>query len=143
MNPAQQTAYFNFIHGEPALSQYAGKVTKRNAGTAPWQNRLDLRFVQQLPAYKKVKVEFALDFINFGAFVARGVFNYIQEINTSTTNGGLTRQFGNATYTSAGLIKPTITTDTAGNIVLPSGSVIQANNGDSRWKIQAGLHLMF
>jgi hypothetical protein len=143
MTPSQQTAYFAFINGEPGLSKYAGKVTPRNAGTAPFQNRLDLRFVQQLPTYRKVKLEFALDFINFGAFIARGVFNYVQEINTSTTNGGLTRQFGNASYTSTGLVKPTITTDAAGNFAPASGSVIQPNNGDSRWKIQAGLHLTF
>jgi hypothetical protein len=143
MTPAQQTAYFATINADKDLPKYAGKIMPRNAGTAPWQNRLDLRFVQDLPAYKRVKLQFHLDFINFGAWVARGFFNYVQEINSSPSNGGQTRALGAATYTAAGLIRPTISTDQANQITLPSSSVILPNNGDSRWKIVAGVHLLF
>jgi hypothetical protein len=143
MTPAQQTAYFNYINHDRALVRYAGSYVPRNAATAPWQNRLDLKFVQELPAYKRCKLQLHLDFINFGSWIARGVFNYIQEINTSTTNGNQVRALGSATYTAAGLIKPVISTDQANQIALGSSYLIQSNNGDSRWKIVGGVHLLF
>jgi len=142
MSQAQQDAYFGYIKSS-GLSRYAGGHAPRNGFTTPWQNRLDLRFVQELPAIGKSKVQFFADFINFGSWISKSLFNYVQEINTSTTNGGQTRVFGNASYTAAGLIKPTATIDANNSIVFPSSSVIQANNGDSRWKITAGVKFIF
>lgn len=147
MTPAQQTAYFAYLNSS-GLSHFAGGHAPRNNFTTPWQNRLDFRFVQDLPAVKKVKLQFFADFINFGTWLSRRYFNYIEELNTSTTNGGQTRTLGSATYTTAGLIKPTAPNlDDNGNISNPtsfsSTSQILPNNSDSRWKITAGIKLMF
>jgi hypothetical protein len=145
MTTAQQNTYFAFISQDKDLVRFAGSYAPRNVDTTSWQNRLDLSFVQEIPAYKKVKLELRLDFLNFGYWLKKSLFNsYIEEINTSTTNGGQTRALGSATYTSTGQIKPTITTDPiTGNIIFGSTSTIVANNGDSRWKIQGSIALKF
>lgn len=142
MNSAQQDAYFAFLKSS-GLSRFAGGYAPRNAFTTAWQNRLDLRFVQELPTYRNVKLEFFADFLNFGSWLSRRLFNYIEEINTSTTNGGQTRALGNASYSATGLVKPTVTLDSSNNIVFASTSTIVPNNGDSRWKVQAGIRLKF
>jgi hypothetical protein len=142
MSQAQRDAYFTYITNS-GLSHYAGGYAPRNAFTTPWQNRLDLRFVQDLPAIRNTKVQFFADFINFGSWFSKSLFNYVEEINTSTSNGGQTRAFGNASYTAAGLIKPTVTIDANNSVVFPSASTIQANNGDSRWKVTAGVKFIF
>jgi hypothetical protein len=142
MTSAQQTAYFAYVNSSD-LSRYAGGHAPRNAFTTPWQNRLDLHFEQELPTYGPVKLDLFLDFMNFGSWLSRRLFNYVEEINTSTTNGGQTRALGSATYTAAGLVKPTVTLDTNNNITFPSTSTILPNNGDSRWKVQGGVRLRF
>jgi hypothetical protein len=142
MTAAQQTAYFAFLDSS-GLSKYAGSYAARNAFFTPWQNRLDLRFVQELPAYKKVKLELFLDFLNFGAWFNKRLFNYVEEINTTTTNSSQLRALGSATYDAAGLVKPTVTLDASGNVVIPSTSQIVVNNSDTRWKIQGGIRMKF
>jgi len=142
MTQAQQDAYFAYLNAS-GLSRFAGGHAPRNYFTTLWQNRLDLRFVQELPTVRNVKLQLFADFINLGSWLSHGIFNYIEEINTSTSNGGQTRAFGNASYTTTGLIKPTATLDANGNIFFPSTSTIQAHNNDSRWKITAGIKLIF
>ena len=142
MSAVQQTAYFDYLNSS-GLAHFAGGHAPRNNFNTSWQNRLDLSFKQDIPTVKDIKLQFFADFINFGTWLSRRYFNYIEEINTSTSNGGQTRAFGDASYTAAGLIKPTVTLDANNNIVFPSTSTIQPNNGDSRWKIQAGVKLIF
>ena len=151
MTPVQQDAYFAFLNSS-GLSNFSGTHAPRNYFTGPWQNRLDLRFVQELPTVRKVKLQLFADFINLGSWLSRRYFNYIEEINTSTSNGGQTRSLGAASYNAAdGRIKPNfnngatpvLTLDANNNIVFPSTSTIQYNNGDSRWKITAGIKVIF
>ncbi|HVU17555.1 MAG TPA: carboxypeptidase regulatory-like domain-containing protein [Candidatus Didemnitutus sp.] len=142
MTPAQQTAYFNYIN-QNGLSKFAGGYAPRNAFLGPWQNRLDMSFRQQLPVYKQFKVELFLDFLNFGSFLDKHLFNYVEEINTGTTFGGLSRVLANATYNANGQIKPTASTNPDGTLTIASGSLITVNNGDTRWRIQGGIHLTF
>ncbi len=142
MNATQQTAYFAFLKSS-GLSKFAGGYAPRNAFLGPWQNRLDLHLSQEVPIYKPFKTEFFMDFINFGSWISRGLFNYVDEINTSTSNGGQTRTLGTASLTAAGLIKPGVTLDANNNVSLASSSLVVPNNGDSRWKVQAGIRLKF
>ena len=143
MTPAQQSAYFAFLNSS-GLSRYAGGHAPRNSFFTPWENRLDLSFVQEIPAYRNVKIEFFADFLNLGSFLDKHLFNYIEEINTTTTNSSQLRALGNASYTAAGLIKPSpLTTDANGNVVFSSSSQIAVNSADTRWKIQAGVRLKF
>jgi hypothetical protein len=142
MTPAQQTAYFNFINAS-GLSKFAGSYVPRNAYIGPWQNRLDLSYRQQLPIYHQYKIELFLDFLNFGSWLDKHLFNYVEEVNTGTTFGDLTRTLGNATYNGVGQVRPTASTNPDGTLNLPAASLITTNNGDTRWRIQGGIHLIF
>jgi hypothetical protein len=142
MTQAQQDAYFAYLNSN-GLSKYGGSYAPRNAFFTPWQNRLDLKFVQELPAYRNVKVELFADFLNFGSWLNKHMFNYIEEINGSTTNSSQLRALGSATYSATGLVKPTASLDANGNLVFPASSTIVTNNTDSRWRIQGGVRVKF
>jgi hypothetical protein len=146
MSAANQTGYFAFLASN-GLTKYAGGYVPRDAMIGPWQNRLDLNFRQEIPVIsrwgKHVKLELFLDFLNFGSWLNKKMFNYIEEINTGTTFGGLSRVLGNASYNAAGQLVPTFTADANGNVVLPASSLLTVNNGDSRWRIQGGIKLKF
>lgn len=146
MTAAQQTAYFDFLQSS-GLSRFAGGHAPRNAFLTPWQNRLDLRIVQEIPTFKSVKVEVFADFLNFGSWLAPKFFNYIDLLNTSSTNGGQTRVLGSATYTqltaNGYLIKPTVNLNADGSINFPTTSQFAYNNAESRWKVQMGARIRF
>lgn len=157
LSAAQLDNYLKFFSAN-GLAKYAGGFTPRNAFFQPWQNRLDLRIVQHLPVWKKsVRLELFADFLNFGSWLSKDVFNYIETLPVPT-NGGLTRSLGtnvtgttaapispSASYNAAGNIRivPQGTFDSSGNIIIPSNSTIAINNGDSRWKLQFGARLRF
>ena len=141
---AQQDAYFNYLN-KSGLAKYAGGYAPKNSFFMPWQNRLDLRFVHEMsmPRYHNVKLELFADFINFGSWLDKNLFNYIETINASGTNGSQQIQFGNASYNTAGLVKPTVTLNADNSVFFSSSSIIQINNSDSRWRIQTGARIKF
>ncbi|MDB5335289.1 MAG: hypothetical protein JWN70_908 [Planctomycetaceae bacterium] len=141
LSAPQQDAYLAFMRKD--LGSYAGGYAPRNAFFTPWQNRLDLRIVQELHVYRKAKLELFADFLNFGSWLNKNLFNYVEEINTSTGNSSQIRTLGSATYSTTGLVKPTANVDSSGNITFASSSTIVPNNADSRWKIQGGVRLKF
>lgn len=152
MTAAQQAAYLAYIQSS-GLARFAGGYAPRNAFIGPWQNRLDMSFIQDIPAYGPFKIELFADFLNFGAWISHHVFNYVHEINASTSNSGQVRQLGAATYGADGRITPTflsngttpiLAVDSNGNLAFAaSSSQIVPNNADSRWKVQAGVRLKF
>jgi len=146
MTPTQQSAYFAFLNST-GLSKYAGSYAPRDAFIGPWQNRLDLNFRQSIPVVsmlgEHVKLELFVDFLNFGSWLDKHLFNYVEEINQGTTFGGLTRVLGNASYNADGLVRPTVALNTDGTVSLPAGSLITVNNTDARWRIQGGVSLKF
>jgi len=146
MTPTQKSAYFAFLNST-GLSKYAGSYAPRDAFIGPWQNRLDLNFRQSIPVVsmlgEHVKLELFVDFLNFGSWLDKHLFNYVEEINQGTTFGGLTRVLGNASYNADGLVRPTVALNTDGTVSLPAGSLITVNNTDARWRIQGGVSLKF
>jgi hypothetical protein len=142
MSSDQQSAYFSFLKSS-GLAKYAGGYAPRNSFTTAWQNRLDLHISQEVKVTGPVRVELFADFINFGSWLSRDLFNYVEEINTTTTNSNQLRALGNATYGADGRIKPTVSLNSDGSINFPSTSQIVPNNGDSKWRIVAGARLKF
>ncbi|HEY0966089.1 MAG TPA: carboxypeptidase regulatory-like domain-containing protein [Opitutaceae bacterium] len=141
MTAEQKTAYFAALEAT-GLSKFKGRASGKNAFTQPFQNRLDLRFVQQVAVTDKYKLELFADFINFGNWLSKDLFNYIETVGVPT-NTGLTRFFGAATYNSTGQIRPTITTTNGQPTVIPANSAITINNSESRWRIQLGARIYF
>lgn len=144
LSPAQQAGYLRAFT-ENGLDRFAGGYATKNAYLQPWQNRLDLRIQQEIPTFKTIKMKLFVDFLNFGSWLSRDTFNYIETLPIPT-NTGLVRQIPGGQYNAAGRIQPTVPAgsfDAAGNVIVPSNSAIAINNDNSRWKIQFGARIEF
>lgn len=138
MTAAQADAYMAFINGS-ALGKHAGGYAPRNFFTLPWQNRLDIRISQRVPIYKPAELELFADFINFGYWLSRDTFGFVEELGNN--NGVYARRLlGNASYDSTGRVRPAAPTLTNGQF-LPADATINALA--SRWRIQVGAKLRF
>jgi len=65
---ADADAYFAFAAQDPYLKKHAGEFALRNGAYAPWQDRLDLRFMQEFKlktGKQENKLQFTVDIINF------------------------------------------------------------------------------
>ena len=124
------------------LSKYAGSYAPRNSFIGPWQNRLDLHFSQEVKVKGPVRVEAFLDFVNFGNWISKSLFNYIDEF-ASPGNSNQEVVLGSATYGADGRIKPVVALNSDGTVTIPTASQLLPNNSDSRWRIQAGVRLKF
>ena len=132
LSAVQQAAYLDFIDQSP-LAAYRGRVVPRNAFLQPWTNRLDLRIAQTIPLWKALQVEVFADFVNFGSLLSRKLFGYYEKLGDF--NGVYARRFlGDATYTSAGRIRPTFPST-------PASATI--DNDLSRWRMQFGARVKF
>jgi hypothetical protein len=133
LTPAQQADFLSFLQ-RSGLSKYAGSYAPRNAFTQPWINQLDLRITQRLPIYQPLEVELFFDFVNFGYWLSRKAFGYV-ELLTAQNNGVFYRRtFGNATYNANGQIRPTYAAE-PGNVTV--------DNIASRWRMQFGATVRF
>ncbi len=134
MTTTQRDAFFAYLN-KSGLSQYAGGIAPKNAFVEPWVNRLDLKFVQNIPIKGYAKVQLFFDFINFGAFISKKTFGFT-EISPFLSNDVFrTRTLTTTTaYTTGGLIRPTYTSDPVG---------FNIDNGMSRWRIQLGAKVQF
>src|SRR5690606_17164686 len=56
LTESQMDTYFGALK-ETGLAQFAGAYAPRNAFFQPWQNRLDLRIIQQIPTVGRVTME--------------------------------------------------------------------------------------
>jgi hypothetical protein len=66
VTPQMQQQFMDYIDNDQYLSDYKGKIFKRNKARAPWLNQLDVSFRQEFPGFfKGNKAEFRLDIFNF------------------------------------------------------------------------------
>ncbi len=131
---AQRDAMFAYIQAS-GLSKYAGSYAPKNILYQPWVNRLDLHLEQDVPFhFKNSKLNLFLDFTNFGNFLSKSLFNYVERA-PSTVNDVFDRKLvGNATInTTTGKITPTTWA--------PTDFLI--DNVMSRWRIQVGAKIVF
>jgi hypothetical protein len=142
MSSVQQSAYFAFLKSS-GLSAYAGGYAPRNSFIGPWQNRLDLHFSQEIKVTGPVRIELFADFTNFGNWLSKDLFNYVETLNATSTNSNQNRVLGNASYGADGRIIPTATIGADGTLTVPINSQFLPNNADARWRIVAGARLRF
>jgi len=142
LSSAQVSTFLDFFR-QNYLSKYAGGFAPRNSAEQPWQNRLDLRVVQEIPVFGRLRAEVFVDFINFGSWLSEDLFNYVETLPIPT-NTGLVRNFGNVAYNASGQIRVNPATfNSTGAVNVPSNSAIAINNGDSRWRLQLGARIKF
>ena len=126
LSAAQVATYLQYM-SDTGLDRYAGGIAPRNAFHEPWVNRLDLHVSQFIPIYRPAELELFADFVNFGAFVDRHLFGYVE------TAGSNNRFMGSATYGPDGRIRPTVT----------APSAVAIDNAQSRWRVNLGARLRF
>jgi len=116
------------------LSQYAGAYAPKNAFYQPWINRLDLHLGQEIPLHWKAKLELFLDFTNFGNFISKSMFNYVERAPSTVNDVFDRRLVGTATIDNVtGKIKVAT--------FAPTDFLI--DNVMSRWRVQLGARLKF
>jgi hypothetical protein len=134
MTTAQQTLFFAFLDSS-GLSKYAGQIVPKNTFTEPWVNKLDLNLRQDIPIRGSAKLQLGFDFINFGSFISKKTFGYVETSPFIQNDVFRTRTLTATTaYTATGQIRPTFTAN-------PTGFGI--DNGMSRWRIQVTAKLLF
>ncbi len=72
---AQRTLFENYIQQDKYLRTHRGQYAERNGAEAPWKNRLDVKFMQDLfvkAGKDRHTVQFTLDIFNFGNIVNPG-----------------------------------------------------------------------
>ena len=80
--PEDATAYFAYAKQDPYLSKHAGEYALRNAAYTPWQERFDLRFLQDF----KIKVGDSMNKLQFSVDV-------INVANLLSSDWGLNKSF--------------------------------------------------
>lgn len=134
MPVAQRDAFLAYV-ASSELAKYAGGIAPKNAWYEPWVNRLDLKFMQNVPIRGSAKLQLFFDFVNFGAFLSKDFFGYTEIAPFLSNDVFRTRTLTNATtYGPDGRIRPTFTS-------APAGFTI--DNGMSRWRVQLGAKLQF
>lgn len=131
LSASQQEAYFEFF-SDVGLDRYAGGIAPRNSDREPWISRLDLKVSQRLPIAGPMELELFFDWINFGAFISKDLFGYVDRSNNLSNQVYRRRFVGNASYDAQGLIVPTLAPDT-----------FITDNDLSRWRVQFGARLTF
>ncbi len=131
---AQQDAMFAFFQSS-GLNKFAGDHAPKNSFYQPWVNRLDLKFKQDIPLhYRKAKLSLELDFTNFGTFLSKSLFNYVERAPSTVNDVFDRRLLGNATIdNTTGKIR--VTTFQTSDFLI--------DNTQSRWRIQVGAKLTF
>lgn len=134
LTQAQQDAMFAFIQSS-GLGKYAGGYAPKNSFNQPWVNRLDLKLSQDVPLhFRTAKLKLELDFTNFGTFISKSLFNYVERAPSTVNDVFERRLVGNASIvTATGKIRPTSWS--------PTDFLI--DNTMSRWRIQVAAKLEF
>lgn len=143
MSAGDQQKYLALIQSTAGIAKYAGGVAPKNAFVQPWVNRLDLHVEQRIPLhFRDVRLEVFADWVNFGSFINRHLFNYVEDART--TNDVFRRNFfGTASYGADGRIKPLFQNGTTSAITATTVDSFVYDNTQSRWKIQMGARLKF
>jgi hypothetical protein len=137
MTATSQAAYFDYINSH-GLSKYAGGYAPKNAFQQPWVNRLDIKISQTIPVAGPVKLELFADFINFGSFLSKKLFNYYEEPVLISNDVFRRLSLGTAAYSATGRIQPQANFSPA---VANTNFVLE--NVQSRWRMQVGAKLSF
>jgi Carboxypeptidase regulatory-like domain/TonB-dependent Receptor Plug Domain/TonB dependent receptor len=135
LSAADQAAMMAFFQTS-GLSKYAGSYAPKNAFYQPWINRLDLKLTQNIPLhFKSAALDLFLDFTNFGNFISKSLFNYVERAPSNVNDVFDRRLIGNASITpGTGVIKVTS---------FSSANAFLIDDVMSRWRIQLGAKLSF
>lgn len=138
----QRAAFDEFINNDKYLSTRRGKYAERNAVLLPWQNRVDVRILQDLFTNiggRRNTLQFSADVMNFGNMLS-SKWGIDQQLNNAQGLLNIT----NADITNTGV--PTFTMRTVsenGKNVLPTSAFRDVTTTATTWYMQLGLRYSF
>lgn len=135
LSTASSDAMFAFIQTS-GLAKYAGSYAPKNTFFQPWVNRLDVGVKQNIPLhFKTARLDLILDCTNFGNFLSKSLFNYVERAPGGPGGDLFERRLvGSATIdNTTGKIKPTTWA--------PADFLV--DNTMSRWRMQLSARLTF
>jgi len=134
---AQWEALNNFIESDPYLKTRRGQYAERNGARTPWENRFDLRILQDIALAKGQKIQLSLDILNVGNFIDR---SWGADYATGNNAINLVRLEG----FQAGTNIPTFSFNESGlNLVNGSRRGYIKQDFNSRWRAQVGVRYIF
>ena len=129
-NPADASAYNDFIEQDDYLKSRRGKYAERYGALSPWTSRWDVRFLQdyriQRSSGKTNVIQFSMDILNLGNLISSD-WGLVQQ-PTSIQPIGVTVTGGVPSYTFDN------------NLV---DSFVYDSSLQSRWQMQFGLRYIF
>ena len=135
-NAAEADAFWAYVEQDKYLSRVKGKYTEIYGGLLPWQNNIDLKFLQDFSlktGRTKHTLQFSLDMLNFTNFLNKDWgAKYRQVVN----NGGLLRYTG-----IAGGIPQFSLNQVSG--AFPTKSFETEKDVISTWGMQLGIRYIF
>jgi len=133
-----QQAFWAYINSNPDLAARRGSPTRRNEGTSPWRNVIDVRFSQEIPlGFGDARAEVFLDIENFGNLLNRK-WGQVEE-------AGFPYTLSVADY--AGVVNGRYVLDVSRYVNEATGAVslpqLPSRNFESRWAAQIGIRIDF
>ncbi|MEO5942809.1 MAG: carboxypeptidase regulatory-like domain-containing protein [Ferruginibacter sp.] len=136
----QQDAYDQFVSNSPYLKKHKGQYADRNSALAPWYNRIDMRFLQDVfvtTGKTKNTLQFSVDIINLPNLLNKDWgFKSGTTVNNPLTLKGVDAT-GKPTYTLAEI---STSATTKALVTTPFQRTI---SNTSTWGMQLGLRYIF
>ena len=143
-----------YINQDDYLSKRRGEYAERNGAVRPWQNRLDVRLLQDIftnVGPNRNSLQLSIDVFNIGNLISSnwGVFQTANRVNPLTFRGYNAQN--RPTYNFAYLTAPTVSAGavgTPGQVTTPGQPLAETFRNDtggisSRWQGQIGLRYIF
>ena len=138
----ERDAFFAYVNSS-SLAKYAGSHPRRNSEVSPWQQTIDLKFIQQIPIRGNVRAELFANILNFWNLIDDNwglqeevPFSYKRAVAGATFNAAGNGGQGSWAYTfNDGSFAGTRTLDTVPTTV--------NDTPVSRWQAQVGIRLRF
>lgn len=124
--------FFAFANAN-GLMKYAGTIVPRNSETSPWTQTFDLKFVQTLPIYRKLKSELYVNFLNFANFFSKK-WGLLEEVPFSYGRSVLSTTYDAVNNQYVYSFTPS---------TLDPVPTVNNEHPVSRWQIQVGARIRF
>jgi len=132
-NPAEQTAFFQFLANTPELAKWSGQIAPRNSEFASWAKLFNVHVEQQIPLYRRARMSAFMDIFNFGNLLSKkwGQVALYDFPYSRTIAGAAYNAAGNG---GQGQYIYFFNSNTLGQLAIYT---------DSRWQIQVGAKIEF
>jgi hypothetical protein len=132
----ERDAFFAFVNST-SLAKYMGSHAPRNSETSPWTQTIDLKIVQQIPIWNRLKGELYINVLNFWNLVDKD-WGLLEEVPFSYRRAVAAASYNAAGNGGLGQWNYTFTSNTLNTVPL-----VVNEHPVSRWQAQVGVRVRF